>query len=72
MKVVTVVIEVTIVIVVTVVTVVTLVTVMSSEKTHTTSHFFYLLITLGKRNLTHLTADVMFSGQLFVILAIFF
>ena len=50
----------------------------SSEKNHTTSpqknhaiFFFYFLSTLGKCNLTHLTTDVMFSGQRFAILAMF-
>ena len=33
--------------------------------------FFYFLSTFGKRNLTHLTTDVLFSGQRFAILAMF-
>ena len=33
--------------------------------------FFYFLSTFRKCNLTHLTTDVMFSGQSFVILAMF-
>jgi hypothetical protein len=32
---------------------------------------FYFLITFGKSNLTHLTTDVMFSGQRFAIFAMF-
>ena len=31
----------------------------------------YLLSTFGNNNLTHLTTDVMFSGQRFAILAMF-
>ena len=34
--------------------------------------FFLLLITFEKSNITHLTSDVMFSGQRFAILAMFF
>ena len=34
--------------------------------------FFYFLITFGKKYLTHLTTNVMFSGQRFAILARFF
>ena len=37
----------------------------------TTVTFFYYHSTLGKSNLTHSTNDVMFSGQLFAILAMF-
>ena len=33
---------------------------------------FYFLSTFGKSNLTHLKTDVMFSGQRFAILAMFF
>ena len=50
----------------------------SSEKVHATSpqknhatSFFYFLGTFEKCNLTHLTTDVMFSGQRFAILAMF-
>ena len=32
---------------------------------------YYFLSTFGKRNLTHLTTDVMFTGQRFAILAMF-
>ena len=35
-------------------------------------YFFYFLSTFGKNNLTHLTTNVMFSGQCFAILAMFF
>ena len=34
--------------------------------------FLYFLSTFGKSNLTHLTKDVLFSGQRFAILAKFF
>ena len=33
--------------------------------------YIYFLSTFGKSNLTYLTIDVMFSGQRFVILALF-
>ena len=59
----------------TVVTAVTAVTVVTVERTiMQTFHkkIFSVLCTLGKSNLTHLTTDVMFSGQRFVILAMFF
>ena len=72
---------VTVVIVATVVTAVTVVTVVRSETNHATSHqknlrnhivyFLNFLSTFGKSNLTHLTTNVMFSGQRFEILAIF-
>ena len=38
----------------------------------TTIIFFYLLSTFGKSNLTHLTTDVMFSGQCFALFAMFY
>ena len=34
--------------------------------------YIYFLSTFGQSNLTYLTTDVMFSGQRFAILAIFF
>ena len=40
--------------------------------TAVTSFFFYFLSTFGKSNLTHLTNNVMFSGQRFAILTVFF
>ena len=50
----------------------------SNENNHATFpqkilHFFFLnlISTFGKSNLTHLTTDVMFSGQRFAILAMF-
>ena len=61
----------------TVVTAVTVVTVVRTimqplhTKSHNLSFFFYFFIFFGKSNLTHLTADVMFSGQRFAILAMF-
>ena len=44
----------------------------TSVTTVTTVFFFYFLSTFGKSNLTHLTTDVMFSGQPFAMVAMFF
>ena len=38
----------------------------------TTKKKVYLLISFAKSNLTQLTTDVMFSGQRFAIIAMFF
>ena len=66
--------------VVTVVTTVTVVTVVRKitqphHKKNLTTFFFIIIFNFlsyfGKGNLTHLTTDVMFSGQRFAILAMF-
>jgi hypothetical protein len=41
------------------------------KKYHATSFSFYFLSTFGKSKSTHLTTDVMFSGQRFAILLMF-
>ena len=43
------------------------------KKSHNLFNFYFsLLSSFGKSNLTHLTTDVMYSGQRFAILAMFF
>ena len=42
-----------------------------STVTAVTTIYFFTFLVLGKCNLTHLTDDVMFSGQRFAILAMF-
>ena len=45
----------------------------STQENHASSHFFKLSLNIfGKSNLRHLTTDVMFSGQRFAFLAMFF